>query len=73
MPLTFALTFLIHVLIVQVGYKMFAVSPLSLGVWAKTLLTAATIVLISETYKAFYRLIRGGNSTLKDKNLFKKA
>ena len=73
MPLTFGFTFLIHVLIVQVGYRMFAIAPLSAAVWCKTLFTAASIVLISETYKAFYRLAKGKNSTLKDKKLFKKA
>ena len=73
MPLTFGFTFLIHVLIVQAGYRMFAIAPLSAAVWCKTLFTAASIVLISETYKAFYRLAKGKNSTLKDKKLFKKA
>lgn len=48
MPLTFALTFLIHVLIVQVAYKAFGIAPLTPGVWVKTVLAASTVVAISE-------------------------
>ncbi|PWM72392.1 MAG: calcium-translocating P-type ATPase, PMCA-type [Bacillota bacterium] len=73
MPLTFGLTFLIHVFIVQVAHKAFGVSPLSFGVWVKTVLAAATVVLISEAYKAVYRLMSAEKNDGKRKKVFKKA
>ena len=73
MPFTFLLTFLIHVLIVQVAYHAFGISPLSFGVWLKTVFTAATVVLISESYKAAYRLMRRGKNDKNGKKVLEKA
>lgn len=58
MPFAFLLTFLIQILIMQVGYKTFGVSPLSFAVWVKTVLAASTITVISEFYKLVYRFIK---------------
>lgn len=73
MPLTFALTFLIHVLIVQVAYKAFGIAPLTPGVWVKTVLAASTVVAISEGYKAVYRMTRASGNDAKRKKVRKKA
>lgn len=56
MPFTFGLAFLIHILIVQVGYKLFAVSPLPLVMWLKIIGTASTVFVMSEAYKLVYRV-----------------
>jgi len=52
MVLTFAATFLIQIIIVTALY------PISLVCWIKIILTSLSIVLISEIYKAVYRVIK---------------
>ncbi len=59
MVLTFICTFIIQILIVQFAYKLFGIHPMSFSVWLKTVLTAFSIVVISEVYKLCYRLIKG--------------
>lgn len=66
MPLTFGLTFLIHVLIVQVGFKLFGISPLPLVTWLKLIGTASTVFVMSELYKLIYRV--GKKRTKKSEN-----
>ncbi len=54
---TFACVFLVHLFIVEVCYKLFSVSPLSFTAWVKTVLTAVSIIVISELYKWGYRVL----------------
>ncbi len=55
---TFALVFVLHVFIVQVGYSLFGIAPISLISWLKCIGVATTIIIISEAYKLLYRLLR---------------
>ncbi len=55
---TFLAVFIIHVFIVEVCYKAFAIAPLSFSVWIKILLTCSLIVVVSEVYKLIYRVIK---------------
>jgi len=55
MVITFGCVFLLHFIIVQVLYKLFAVSPLCLLSWLKIISISFTIVLVSELYKLIYR------------------
>ncbi len=57
MLITFGITFLLHVFIVQVGYKLFGIMPLTVNEWLKVIGFAFLIVLISETIKCVYKLI----------------
>ncbi len=58
MLLTFLLTFIIHIFIVQVAYPIFLITPLSMVSWLKCLGVAITIVFISEAYKLIYRVAK---------------
>jgi len=55
MVITFALVFLIHFVIVQFMPVIFGVKPMRLVLWGKCILTALSIVLVSELYKLIYR------------------
>ena len=55
MPVTFIAAFLLHVFIIEVGYSLINVEPISFITLLKTVLTASTILFFSETYKFFYR------------------
>lgn len=55
MLITFAFTFLVQFVIVQWGHGLFNISPLSTLTWLKVIVTAFSIVAISETYKFVYR------------------
>ena len=55
MLITFALTFLLHFLIVTFFHTLFGISPLSVKSWFKVVLTALSIVLVSEVAKWIYR------------------
>lgn len=57
---TFGAVFCVHVFIVQVCYKLFGVSPICFLSWVKTILTALTLVIVSEGYKWLYRFIKRG-------------
>ena len=58
MLVTFALTFLIHVFMIQVAYPLFSVSPMSFSSWAKCLGVSSLIVIISEGYKLVFRILK---------------
>ena len=64
MVLTFACVFFFHILIVQVFSKLFAISPLSIYSWIKILTLAFTIIIVSETYKLLYRLLKNKKDIL---------
>ena len=55
MLITFALTFLLHFLIVTFFHTLFGISPLSVKSWFKVVLTALSIVMVSEVAKWIYR------------------
>lgn len=59
MAATFVGVFLIHVFIVSVCYKPFGVTPMGIELWIKCILTAFTIIIASEGYKAIYGLLFG--------------
>lgn len=59
MIFTFAGVFVLHAFIVQVCYKPFGISPMSALLWVKCVLTAVSIVLITEIFKCFYRKAAG--------------
>ena len=56
MLITFLITFVLQILLTQKCGKFFDTTPLGFALWAKIILTGASIVLISECYKAIYRL-----------------
>lgn len=56
MPIAFGLTFLLHVLIVQFGGGLFGSAPLSFASWGKVIALASSVVVLSELYKAVYRI-----------------
>lgn len=58
MLVTFLCVFLLHVIIVQIGYSLFNVSPMAFSSWVKCVLTASSIITISEIYKLIYRRIK---------------
>ena len=55
---TFLAVFVVHFLIVQFFYNLFAISPMQITVWVKCLLVASSILIITETYKSIYRMIK---------------
>ena len=68
MLVTFALTFLIHVFMIQVAYPLFSVSPMSLLSWAKCLGVSSLIVVISEGYKLAFRKLKNSKILYKSVN-----
>lgn len=56
MVVTFIAVFIVHFIMVQLLFGVFGVSPLSLISLIKTILTASSIVLLSELYKLAYRI-----------------
>ncbi len=61
MVATFFAVFLIHLFIVQVCYKVFAISPLSFITWIKCVMLSSSIVIVSEIYKFLYRSLKNVN------------
>jgi len=59
MVITFAIVFIVHFLIVQFLPVIFGVEPMSFALWGKCILTASSIVLVSELYKLIYRKTKG--------------
>lgn len=55
---TFLGVFIVHFVIVQFVYKLFAISPISFSSWIKCLLTGFSIIALSESYKMVYRFIK---------------
>ena len=58
MLFTFLLTFLMQILIVSFGYKLFNIMPLSFISWAKIVLVAASVVVVSELFKMVLRSVK---------------
>ncbi len=57
MVFTFTAVLMLHVFIVQIAYSLFGIAPMCLASWLKCLITASSIVVISEVYKFVYRKI----------------
>jgi Ca2+-transporting ATPase len=57
MAVTFLITFILQIIIVQVAYPLFDISPLKLVSWIKLLGLGITIVLVTEIYKKLYNYI----------------
>ena len=55
---TFAATFALHIVIVQLFPSFFGTTALSVSDWIKIVATCSTVLLFSEGYKAIYRLFR---------------
>ncbi len=64
MVLTFACVLFLHVLIVQVFSKLFAINPLSIMSWIKISTVAFSIIIVSEIYKLLYRLLKNKKDIL---------
>lgn len=62
MAATFAGVFVIHFIIVQAGYNLFGITPMSAGLWIRCILTAFSVITVSECYKLIYRLIISGKT-----------
>lgn len=58
MAATFAVVFIIHLIIVQVGYSLFGITPMSAKLWIRCILTAFSVIAVSETYKLIYRAVK---------------
>ena len=59
MLVTFACTFLIQIIIVQLAYPLFGIAPMRFTLWINTIIAAFSIVAVSEIYKLCYRLMKG--------------
>ena len=71
MALTFLITFILQVIIVQVAYPLFDISPLKLVSWIKVLALGISIVLVTEIYKKVYKCIlerKAKNRKMANKN-----
>lgn len=55
MLITFGVVFLLHLLIVQLLGNLFEVGALCFNSWIKVIITAFSIVVVSEVYKLIYR------------------
>ncbi len=73
MVFTFICVFLLHLFIVQVIPSIFGVSPMSFALWVKCILTSMSIVIVSEVYKLFYRLLKNDGRLDKIQILRKKS
>lgn len=58
MVVTFACIFLLHLVIVTFFPSVFGISRLSLLTYVKCIFLAVTVVMVSELYKLFYRIIK---------------
>ena len=71
MLVTFLAVFVVHFMIVQFFYKLFAISPMQLFVWIKCVLVASSILIITETYKFVYRMLKKSNREKLSKKKYK--
>ncbi len=71
MVFTFTCVFIVHLFIVQLLGNLFGVSAMSGLVWLKCLIVSSSIVVVSEVYKFFYRLLRFDRKSYKTVNLNK--
>lgn len=58
MIFTFSAVFAAHVLIVEIFYGLFGLNPMRAAIWIKCLLTAFSVVAVSEIYKFVYRAVK---------------
>ena len=58
MVVVFFLAFILHFVIVQFAYKLFAISPLSFITWIKCIVVASTVIVVSELIKLVVRIIK---------------
>ena len=65
--LTFALVFVMHVLIVQFVPRVFGVSSMCFSSWLKCVALSSTILIVSEVYKLIYRLVKNNRMLFKSK------
>ncbi len=65
MLITFGVVFLMQIIIVQFGYKLFGITPLDFITWVKVVALSSSIVVVTEIAKVVYRFLI--------KNHFKKA
>ncbi len=61
MLITFALVFMLHIIIVQFLYGLFGIHPMRFLIWLNCILLASSVVVVSEIYKLVYRLTVGKN------------
>ncbi len=73
MVCTFVGVFILHLFIVQVLPKLFGVSPMSFTLWLKCIITAFSIVGVSEIYKLVYRWVKSDYKAQKLRVFNKKA
>ncbi|PZT48163.1 calcium-translocating P-type ATPase, PMCA-type [Helicobacter valdiviensis] len=57
MVLTFVLTFILQVLIVQFGGEAFKTSPLELLMWGKIMVVGASVIVLGEIMRFCYRVV----------------
>lgn len=57
MLIVFSITFVLQIILTQFCGNFFGTHPLSIEVWIKTILTALIILILSEIYKLFYRVL----------------
>ena len=72
MLITFSLTFILQIIIVSFGYKLFGISSLAFSSWIKILLTALSIIVISECYKILYKKLKNKGIKVSGFKLFQK-
>lgn len=55
--------FVLHFVIVQFGYKLFQITPISGDSWIKCLIISPSVILFSEAYKLLARTIKNRKTT----------
>ena len=65
MLIVFIITFVIQIVICECFSTLFKTVSLGVDVWFKTILTAFSVVVVSEIYKALYKLITKSKNTSK--------
>ncbi len=58
MIITFSCVFLLHFFIIQVGYQIFGIAPMTLNSWLKAISLSSLIIIGSEMAKFVYRRMR---------------
>ena len=70
MLLVFAATFVLQILLSELCGNFFETVHMSLGLWIKICITALSVIIISETYKAIYRYTKIRQKILKLRKKF---
>ncbi len=55
MLITFFAVFILQILIVQVAYPIFSLSPMSLSTWVKIFMLSSSVIIVSEIGKVIYK------------------